>query len=469
MGTSSRRLVRHASTRAHKAEGDISSVFTSLQADYKPQPLAPRFADLKEAIFAQNGDALTRSYKILLESLRHEASELAARGPAVRNRVLLHLIGGGISQQTLADIKSRGTVVVRGVIPRSEAADLKQEAEEYVAANRERVKAFPADSPAVYEIYWSPAQVKARSHPRLLQAQQQLQAFWHSSDPTAAISTRHATTYADRFRIRKPGDGKFALGPHADGGSLERWEDREYSSVYADIMRGNWETYDAWDARHRITAQMDLYNGAGACSMLRFFQGWLAMSDTGPGEGTLRVCPIVQQSTAYTLLRPFFEPEHNRVDLSASFPGAVPGMAQEYNHLTHPHLQLGKSMVNVPRVEPGDYVAWHCDVIHAVDSQHNGNNDSSVMYIPVAPLCDMNADYLKAQREAALTLSPPPDFPSAGGPGEAGFRGAVRWDAVSKDGLQAMGMGTQGWNVTDNMTEGERQAVERANAKLFAK
>jgi len=32
-------------------------------------------------------------------------------------------------------------------------------------------------------------------------------------------------SYYDRLRIRKPGDSKFALGPHIDGGSLERWED----------------------------------------------------------------------------------------------------------------------------------------------------------------------------------------------------------------------------------------------------
>lgn len=30
------------------------------------------------------------------------------------------------------------------------------------------------------------------------------------------------------------------------------------------------------------------------------------------------------------------------------------------NPLTHPHLQLEKTMVSVPAVRPGDMVFWHC-------------------------------------------------------------------------------------------------------------
>lgn len=53
--------------------------------------------------------------------------------------------------------------------------------------------------------------------------------------------------YADRLRVRHPGDSKFALGPHMDGGSVERWEDEAYRSVYAKILEGKWEEYDAYE------------------------------------------------------------------------------------------------------------------------------------------------------------------------------------------------------------------------------
>lgn len=65
--------------------------------------------------------------------------------------------------------------------------------------------------------------------------------------PQAEISLITPVTYADRLRIRHPGDAKFALGPHMDGGSVERWEDQDYRDVYSSILKGDWENFDAWD------------------------------------------------------------------------------------------------------------------------------------------------------------------------------------------------------------------------------
>ncbi|KAK5445273.1 hypothetical protein LTS15_010054 [Exophiala xenobiotica] len=310
---------------------------------------------------------------------------------------------------------------------------LQNRAREYIAANRERVRAFPKDDPAVYELYWTSSRVHARAHPDMLAAQTFLTKLWHSTDPRSPISTTYPLTYADRFRIRSPRDGKFALGPHSDGGSLERWEDPEYRQCYSKILQGAWEEYDPFDAEHRVNAHQDLYNGAGACSMFRFFQGWLSMSDTGPGKGTLKICPLLRQETAYLILRPFMT-TGSIDDLTTEFPGSVPGAAQEYNTNTHPDLELDATMCSVPTVEPGDYVAWHCDSIHSVDKEHRGKGDSSVIYIPVCPMTPRNVRYLKRRRTAALAYSPPPDFPGAGSPGEMGFDGLLDWTTVSYKG-----------------------------------
>lgn len=48
--------------------------------------------------------------------------------------------------------------------------------------------------------------------------------------------------------------------------------------------------------------------GAGGTSVFRTFQGWLGLSEHGPQQGTLVTHPILQPSTAYWLLRPFFTP-----------------------------------------------------------------------------------------------------------------------------------------------------------------
>lgn len=65
--------------------------------------------------------------------------------------------------------------------------------------------------------------------------------------PDCKVSLTSPLVYSDRLRIRNPGDAKFALGPHMDGGSIERWEDPTYRQVYEKILTGNWEEFDAWE------------------------------------------------------------------------------------------------------------------------------------------------------------------------------------------------------------------------------
>lgn len=250
------------------------------------------------------------------------------------------------------------------------------------------VKAFPPEDPQVYELYWSSPQVKVRAHPNFLRAQTLLiQNLWHtSSHPDARISTSQPLAYADRLRIRQPGDARFALGPHIDGGSVERWERHGYGlggegrGVYEAVFAGRWEEYDPWDAAARVGAVNDNYNGLGACSMFRMFQGWLSMSRTGPREGTLMVNPLLRLATAYMLLRPFFEPLSSSTEkrnggeyldeenwrfcgdgMTSALQGAEPGFGQELSATLHPHLDLDRTMVHMPPVEPGDFVVWHCD------------------------------------------------------------------------------------------------------------
>lgn len=107
--------------------------------------------------------------------------------------------------------------------------------------------AFLAHDPQVFELYWSAPQLKARAHPRLLRVQQRLMAsLWHASTPDAAVSLANPLAYADRVRIWQPGDA-FALGPHMNGGSVERWERQGYGrgGAYDGVLAGQWEQHDA--------------------------------------------------------------------------------------------------------------------------------------------------------------------------------------------------------------------------------
>ncbi|KAG5993774.1 hypothetical protein E4U54_003275 [Claviceps lovelessii] len=477
-------LERTASTAtaAARKEGDISDAFVSLSGA-KRDALPDRFRQLKCDLVRGREKQMTDGWTRLLRKLRQENEVIAQNGSDVIPQVDFAHLDAGCS--ALKDeIKKRGAIVVRGVVPEGEARAYKEEVEEYVRRNP-WTRAFPADTPQVYELYWSAPQIRARSHASLLHVQHRLMSLmWHVSSEKAQISLHNPLSYADRLRIRQPGDATFALGPHMDGGSVERWEPDGYGrgGVYDQILDGDWDKYDAWDASGRVDAVNNLYDGLGACTMFRMWQGWMSMSHSGPHEGTLLVHPLVHMATAYVLLRPFFSPtreskdpdfldERNwsltsQADMTSDLQGASPGHGQEVTNELHPHLELDKTMVHVPQVGPGDFVAWHCDAIHSVDKVHNGLGDSSVLYIPVCPVTDSNAAYLARQREAFRGGTPGPDFP--GGEGESRHVGRPTEDTVlswtDEIGRQAFGLSKI--QVRNGALAGERQVVARANAAL---
>ena len=53
------------------------------------------------------------------------------------------------------------------------------------------------------------------------------------------------------------------------------------------------------------------------------------------------------------------------------------GYASLLSPESHPHLRLDECMVSVPKVNPGDTVFWHCDIVHAVEKEHTGSEDSA--------------------------------------------------------------------------------------------
>lgn len=472
-----------------KREGDISDSFASLSGLHAT-PLPDRYRQLKLSLVADHDEAqIVASWERLLDVLREENETIARLGPDVIPSLRYSHLDEDLAAQK-DELAKRGVAVVRGVIPRDEARAYKDSIEQYVASNKEKTKGFPPENPQVYELYWSAAQLAARGHPNLMHTQKRLMQFlWHVSDPEAPVDIDQPTMYADRLRIRLPGDARFALGPHQDGGSVERWEPQGYGlgHVYDEVFAGQWEEYDAWDAGKRAAAVCDLHSGLGACSVFRAFQGWLSISDVGPRQGTLLVYPLAKLATVYTLLRPFFAPRSGVADttpeqflskdnwsftsgaaMNSDLQGATPGHGQEFpdgadGNTLHPHLELARTMVHVPQVAPGDFVVWHCDGIHAVDKVHNGTGDSSVMYIPVCPLTEVNARYLVRQREAFLTGLPGPDFP--GGKGESEHVNRPEAAALgSEEARQAMGLAP--FVAGKDASPGAQAVTKKANAIL---
>ncbi|KAH0833477.1 hypothetical protein J3R83DRAFT_12598 [Lanmaoa asiatica] len=252
------------------------------------------------------------------------------------------------------------------------------------------------------------------------------------------------------------------------GGAIERWEDKTFRRCFEDILTGDWRQHDPYELEHRLDARSSLYGRPGQATVFRTFQGWLAMrfvgidhprhvlqsddrtlSETAPTEGTLRVFPDVRLSNAYMILRPFFrptvpenspdilDPENWKFDISTpDFPGIWPVGSGYHGPLPtpklHPHLRFQETMTSIPRVNPGDMVFWHCvrapsifqcsrlhthrtpssfqDVVHSIEREHIGTNDSAVMYISSIPKTPLNSEYINKQAQTFLEGQNPPDY-----------------------------------------------------------
>jgi hypothetical protein len=107
------------------------------------------------------------------------------------------------------------------------------------------------------------------------------------------------------------------------------------------------------------------------------------------------------------------------------------------------------------------------EAIHAVDKTHAGKGDSSVMYIPVCPTTEANAEYLVRQRDTFLEGYPGPDFP--GGKGESEHAGRPGADAVAQHGgdvaLRSMGLSKLRKMDWEKET-GAEEVIQKANQVL---
>lgn len=459
----------------------------------KPVPLPSRFGHLKRKLVAGHEPAIEASWGRLLTALRDEIKHIEAGGTDLIPSIGFADIDNPARVGQFSDkVKRYGIGVVRGVVAESDAEAWVAETKKYLETKHE-FKPPPAQDPTCFDFFWSPCQVRARAHPKVLRAQKFAMSIWETTDDDR-LATRFPICYADRIRIDTSttsdlnvGNGSALDDPlppasstliaQVDNGSLERWEVDGYghSGCYDAIWKGEWEKYNPWDPTGRINATPDLYNGAGSCSMFRMFQGILALTTVEPGM--VRLLPSPKLSTAYFLLRPFFSakkpPPESKDDagaweayLDASnwqldkeqstiIHGAVPGHAQRVTDTWHPHLKLNSSLVAPPTLHPGDYIVWHPDQPYAFERAPPSL--SMLVYTPAAPLTQTNALFLARQRKAYLRGHPGPDFDSTGsGLGsEAPHRGRLDDKDIAEvggqEGLQAMGLAP--WILDKSMVE----------------
>ncbi|WP_028534382.1 DUF1479 domain-containing protein [Paludibacterium yongneupense] len=367
-------------------------------------------------------------------------AERAQGKPVIPEILFADLAACKVKPEQIRQIKERGACVIRGVFSPQRASAWNAAISDYVDGNHIDQKLvhraedhyfgeLVSKTPQIYGVYWSRPQVEARQSEALTQARVFLNRLWRTeSEGRVHFDPDHVPVYADRLRRRPPGSSSLGLSAHCDGGSVERWIDKNFRRVYRHVFDGNWRQYDPFDAAYRT--DVGEIPSPAVCSMFRTFQGWTALTAQGPGDGTLQLIPIAN-AMAYVLLRAL-QDDVAEDDLC----GALPGRALSIKPQWHGPLQ--GALLSIPPMQPGDTVFWHSDVIHAVEDEHRGSGWSNVMYIASVPACAKNAAYLARQLPAFLEGRSPPDFPADDF--EVDFVGRAGIDDLSELGREQIGM-----------------------------
>ena len=176
---------------------------------------------------------------------------------------------------------------------------------------------------------------------------------------------------------------------------------------------------DSFDAKYRD--RVIEFESPAVAHVFRTFQGWTALTEQGPNDGTLQLIPIAK-GMAYILTRALLDdvPEN---ELCNSKLGKALSVNNDYHEL------LLKGLVSIPKMKPGDTIWWHPDIVHAVEDKHLGKNYSNVVYVGATPYCKKNLDYSLKQSKKFLEGKSPPDF--APEDYEINYKGRVKLENLS--------------------------------------
>ena len=317
------------------------------------------------------------------------------------------------SEEFKLKVKKRGCVVIRDVFDDNLITQMNKDLEQYIEENNyyedQKKKAdidkyfsdLKSGKPQIFGLYWSKTQVNIRQSNELDHVKKWLNKLWvNKHNDQTIFDPNNELVYADRVRRREPGDATLGLSPHCDAGSVERWIDKGYQSVYENIFADNFKEYDPFNAAYRNEIQE--IESAAVSHVFRTFQGWVALTEQGPGDGTLQLIPIAK-SMAYILTRALMDDVDDN-DLCGSKPARALSVNSTY------HSLLLRGLVSIPKMNPGDTVWWHPDVVHAVEDQHLGKGYSNVVYVGSTPYCEKNLVYAKKQSKKFLEGKSPPDF-----------------------------------------------------------
>ena len=361
-----------------------------------------------------------------IKSEIEEISKLKASKKSIIPEISFNQISNR-NTQIVESIKKRGCVIIRDVFENLTIERLNNDLEKYIEENNyyddQKMKSgldnyfsdLKSSKPQIMGLYWSKAQMEIRHSENMLKVKNWLNNLWiYKNDEYEVFDPNKELSYADRVRRREPGDNTLGLSPHCDAGSVERWSDDYYQKIYKDIFSDNFLKFNPFDAKYRDKTTE--FESPAVAHVFRTFQGWTALTEQGPNDGTLQLIPI-SKAMAYILTRALLD-DVPKDELCGSKLGKALSVNKEY------HSLLLEGLISIPIMKPGDTVWWHPDVVHAVEEKHLGKNYSNVVYVGSTPYCKKNLDYVRKQAKKFLKGESPPDF--AAEDFETNYKGRIK-------------------------------------------
>ena len=361
-----------------------------------------------------------------IKSEIEEISKLKASKKSIIPEISFNQISNR-NTQIVESIKKRGCVIIRDVFENLTIERLNNDLEKYIEENNyyddQKMKSgldnyfsdLKSSKPQIMGLYWSKAQMEIRHSENMLKVKKWLNNLWiYKNDEYEVFDPNKELSYADRVRRREPGDNTLGLSPHCDAGSVERWSDDYYQKIYKDIFSDNFLKFNPFDAKYRDKTTE--FESPAVAHVFRTFQGWTALTEQGPNDGTLQLIPI-SKAMAYILTRALLD-DVPKDELCGSKLGKALSVNKEY------HSLLLEGLISIPIMKPCDTVWWHPDVVHAVEEKNLGKNYSNVFYVGSTPYCKKNLDYVRKQAKKFLKGESPPDF--AAEDFETNYKGRIK-------------------------------------------
>ena len=383
---------------------------------FNPKEIESKIIKAKKLLRNKSED-YKKNFKDIQKYISNEVSEIQELikndKPVIPEIKFKSLKDNNINSQIVEDIKKRGCIIIRNVFDKEIISQWNEDLEKYIDKNNyyedQKEKAgidqyfseLKSGKPQIFGLYWSKTQVNIRQSENMAITKSWLNNLWdHEFENYKVFDPNKELVYADRIRRREAGDSTLGLSPHCDAGSVERWIDSSYQKIYKSVFDGTLDSFDPFSAKYRD--QTKEIESPAVSHVFRTFQGWVALTEQGPGDGTLQLIPIAK-SMAYILTRALMDDVDND-NLCESKPGRALSINHKY------HSLLLKGLVSIPKMKPGDTVWWHPDLVHAVEDINSGDSYSNVVYVGSTPYCKKNLEYAKKQAQKFLEGKSPPDF-----------------------------------------------------------